>query len=449
MSRVSRRQFISVSIGAAAASRLNAQPRSKSGPRPNLLFILADDLGWADLSCYGRSDYKTPNIDRLASEGVRFTNAYSAAPVCTPTRVGFHTGRYPARLTVGLEEPIQARKALGERINNLGIPHDHPTVASILKGSGYETALVGKWHVGYLPNFGPLRYGYDEFFGIMSGAGDYFTHRDPAGDPDLFEGEVPVERAGYTTDLLTDRAVDYLKRRRSAPFYLSLHYTAPHWPWEGPGDAALGGTLKNGPVGYSAGGSLRTYAEMMKSLDQGVGKVLSVLKTTGQERNTLVIFTSDNGGERFSFNWPFLGQKFNLREGGVRVPAIVHWPGVTRPGTVSDQPVVTMDWTATMIAAAGSRPDSKYPLDGEDLKTVIASKRPKFDRTFFWRTQRQGSVRSGNWKYFREGTNESLHDLSIDEREQANFAEANPEMLTKLRRAFEEWESQMASYPTA
>ena len=193
MGDVSRREFIAGAVGtAASASVAGAQLRSGSKTRPNLLFILADDLGWADLSCYGRPDYKTPNIDRLAFQGLKFTNAYSAAPVCTPTRVGFHTGRYPARLPVGLEEPIQARKMIGDKVNTAGIPNSHPTVSSLIKGVGYETALIGKWHVGYLPNFGPLKYGYDEYFGTMSGAGDYFAHKDPAGDPDLFEGEVAV-----------------------------------------------------------------------------------------------------------------------------------------------------------------------------------------------------------------------------------------------------------------
>lgn len=447
MKQIGRRQFIAGSIGAAAASRSLAQASLRSGTRPNILFILADDLGWADLSCYGRPDYKTPNLDRLASQGMRFTNAYSAAPVCTPTRVGFHTGRYPARLPVGLEEPIAARKAIGEKVKTMGIPHEHPTLSSILKKAGYETALIGKWHVGYLPDFGPLKYGYDEFFGITGGADDYFTHTDPAGEPDLFDGEVAVKRAGYLTDLLTDRAVEYIKRPHKAPFYLSLHHTAPHWPWEGPGDAAISGRLKNGPVGYSAGGSLKVYAEIMKSLDDGIGKVLSALRSAGLEGNTLVIFTSDNGGERFSFNWPFTGQKFDVHEGGVRVPAVVRWPGVTRPKSVSDQPVITMDWTATMIEAAGAVPETGFPLDGEGLAGILGSKRENFERSFYWRTRQQGAMRSGKWKYIREGKVESLHDLSVDEREKANFAETHPEKLSALREQFDLWESKMERYP--
>lgn len=447
MNRVTRRQFVASAIAASAAAELSAQRPTNKESRPNMLFILADDLGWADLSCYGRPDYKTPNLDRLAAQGVRFTNAYSAAPVCTPTRVGFHTGRYPARLPVGLREPILERKELSpEDLASVGIPLEHPTVSSLIKAAGYSTALIGKWHLGYLPHFSPLKSGFDEFFGIMSGAVDHFTHRDMTDTPDLFEGDVPVEKIGYMTDLITERAVQYVRRRHTKPFYLSLHYTAPHWPWEGPGDAAVSRAIKYDSNGFRGGGSLKIYAEMMKSLDAGVGRVLDTLKAAGVERNTLVVFTSDNGGERFSFNWPFRGQKLDLYEGGVRVPAIVRWPGTTRAGAVSDEPVITMDWTATLVAAAGNKPDPNYPLDGDDLAGLLRGESRRSPRNFFWRTKRQGSARSGKWKYLREGKNESLFDLSIDEREQANFAEIEPERLASLRRQFDDWETQMARY---
>ena len=445
MGTVDRRQFIAGAVGAAAVSTLAARSVSAS-ERPNILFILADDMGWGDLSCYGRPDYETPNLDRLAAQGVRFTNAYSAAPVCTPTRVGFLTGRYPARLPVGLEEPIFERTALGDKIKTTGIPLSHPTVSSLIKGAGYDTALIGKWHLGYLPYFSPLKFGFDEFFGNMSGAVDHFSHRDMTNSPDFFEGEVPVERVGYMTDLLTQRAVEYLKRLHKKPFYLSLHYTAPHWPWEGPNDDAVSKAMKYGPGGFRAGGSLQVYAEMMKSLDAGIGRVLDTLRTAKLEKNTLVIFTSDNGGERFSFNWPFTGQKMDLHEGGVRVPAIVRWPGVTSAGKVSDQPAITMDWSATMIAAAGTRPDPNYALDGEDMKTVLSGKGAPFDRTFYWRTARQGAMRSGKWKYIRDGKNESLHDLSVDQREQAEFSSLQPEQLKQMRNDFDAWATQMQKY---
>jgi arylsulfatase A-like enzyme len=447
MKTLTRRQFIGGAVGTAAVAGVVSNFPVSAATRPNILFILADDLGWGDLSCYGRPDYRTPNLDRLAHQGMRFTNAYSAAPVCTPTRVGFLTGRYPARLPVGLMEPITERKELGELVKTIGLSPDHPTVSSLIKAAGYDTALIGKWHLGYLPVFGPLRSGFDEFFGIMSGAGDFFSHKDMAGDADLFENDVPVERAGYITDLLTNRAIEYLARPYKKPFYLSLHYTAPHWPWEGPKDEAFSRKLGLGPEAFRSGGSLKVYAEMMKSLDDGVGKVLDALKKAGLDRDTLVIFTSDNGGERFSYNWPFSGQKMNVREGGIRVPGIVRWPGVTTAGSASDQPVITMDWTATMIAAAGAAPASAYPLDGEDLRPVFSGRRAVYARTFFWRTRSQGAAREGKWKYVREGKNEFLFDLSVDEREQANYKDLEPQVLERLRGEFNKWESGVLAYP--
>ena len=447
MKGVTRREFIAGALATTAITS-NAKGSVSFGSTPNIVFILADDLGWGDLSCYGRPDYKTPNLDKLASQGMRFTNAYSAAPVCTPTRVGFITGRYPARLRVGLEEPIFERNALSpEQLKAYGIPNEHPTVASLIRSAGYSTALIGKWHLGYLPYFGPLKAGYDEFYGNMSGAVDHFTHKDMTDNLDFFEGETAVEKTGYMTDLLTDRAVEYIRRPHKKPFFLSLHYTAPHWPWEGPKDIAVSNAMKYDSTGFRAGGSLKVYAEMMKNLDAGIGRVLNALRHSGHERNTLIIFTSDNGGERFSYNWPFTGQKMDLHEGGIRVPAIVQWPGVTKAGKVTEQPVITMDWTATMIAASGAKPNSAYPLDGQDLREVLAERRPLYDRTFFWRTKRQGAVRHGKWKYIREGKNESLHDLSVDEHEQANFAETRPDELNALRVQFDTWQSQMVKYP--
>lgn len=442
---ITRRSFIGGATAATAAAMLGSSV--KSAGKPNIIFILADDLGAADLSCYGRPEYKTPNIDRLAGEGMRFTNSYSGAPVCTPTRVSFQTGRYPARLPVGLFEPIPGRTQVRDRIATIGIPNGHPTIGSLIKAAGYDTALVGKWHLGYLPEFGPLKRGYDEFFGILSGAGDYFTHKDMEGLPDLWEGEVPVERVGYLTNLLTERAVDFIRKPHKNPFYLNLNYTSPHWPWEGPQDESIARSLKGGYDNWTGGGSLKIYAEMMKNLDANVGRLLATLKTLGLEKNTVVVFNSDNGGERFSYNWPFSGMKLDLREGGIRVPSIFKWPGVVKPGSISHQPVITMDWTATLLSIAAARPDPKYPLDGEDMTATLAGKRPVFNRTFYWRTYRQGAVRSGNWKYIKEGKNDWLHDLSVDEREQADFKESNPAELRMMTRLFSEWEDKMLKYP--
>jgi arylsulfatase A-like enzyme len=450
MPRITRREFVGTALaGAAILPRLSL---SQTPPRPNILFILADDLGYGDLSCYGRPDYQTPNLDLLATQGVRLLNAYSAAPVCTPTRCAFITGRYPARTRIGLEEPLTEKGDLGDKAMILGLPPAHPTIASLLKQNGYETALIGKWHLGYLPNFGPMQSGFEEFFGIMSGAVDFFTHKDMRGDLDFFEGQVPVERIGYMTDMLTRRAVEYISkrgqnRRRTRPFYLSLHYTAPHWPWEGPADQEVSRALGKGYEGFTAGGSLKTYATMMKSLDHGVGEVLKALAQAGLARNTLVIFTSDNGGERFSYHWPFTGQKFSLWEGGIRVPAIVRWPEVVPAGRISNQAAITMDWTATMLALGNAKADPAYPLDGDDLLPVIRGSQATYERTFFWRNSNQDAVLKGRWKYLNDGARESLFDLSVDERERADFRERNPTMFTQLKTQFKTWESTVLPRP--
>jgi arylsulfatase A-like enzyme len=458
--KVTRREFVSTALTGAAITSAALAGAAIAGAGdsvaepvqpPNILFILADDLGYGDLSCYGRPDYQTPHLDRLASQGVRFVNAYSASPVCTPTRCAFITGRYPARTRVGLEEPLTERGDLGEKAKTLGLPPEHPTVASLLKESGYHTALIGKWHLGYLPNFGPVQSGFDEYFGIMSGAVDFFTHKDMRGDGDLYEGKVPVERIGYMTDMLTQRAVEYISKRGKGsgtiPFYLSLHYTAPHWPWEGPRDLQVSRALGRGYDGFTAGGSLRTYAAMMKSLDDGIGEVLRALDRAGLTRNTLLIFTSDNGGERFSYNWPFRGQKFSLWEGGIRVPATVRWPGVVPVGVVTQQSAITMDWTRTMLAVGNARSDSGYPLDGQNLLPVIRGTQPAYERTFFWRTSEQEAALKGHWKYLNDGSAEYLFDLAVDAREQANFRELNPTMFTQLRDEFKNWDSTVLPRP--
>ena len=441
--RFTRREFVKtagagVSVLSTGLATLG-QRRNVIRSRPNFIFILADDLGWGDLSCYGRPDYKTPNLDKLAKQGTRFTNAYSASAVCTPTRCGFITGRYPGRLKVGLEEPLISTN------QSVGLDPNHPTIASLLKTGGYETALIGKWHLGVRPEFGPNAHGFDHFFGILAGAGDYFLHKTGQGVPDLFENLTPVQRTGYLTDLITENAVEYVSRRRQSPFYLSLHYTAPHWPWQSPdgGEVVKFSTSQSEPATMNTGGSLKIYAAMMKSLDDGVGRVLKAVDDAGIANNTLIIFTSDNGGERFSYEWPFSGRKGDVLEGGIRVPAIVRWPRSVPANHVIDQASISMDWTATMLAAAGVAPDSKYPLDGENLLPVLQRTTPVHDRTLFWRMRNQDAVRSGRWKYVRVNNNKYLFDLSTDEREQADFKDKQRAIFDRLEKEFAGWESQM------
>lgn len=382
---ISRRQFLGTAItstvltlgGLSVSSAVAAKQK-----RPNILFILTDDLGWGDIGIYGKT-YQTPNLDQLAREGTRFTNAYAAQTVCTPTRIGFFTGRYPARLPVGLQEPLVDS-------DNVGLPPQHPTIASLLKANGYQTALVGKWHAGFLRNYSPLKSGFDEFFGNYSGAIDYFTHKNESGKLDFYEGEVPVDKPGYATDLYTERAVEFLTRPRNEPFdnaqgepfYLSLHYNAPHWPWERPEDEELSRTFYSSND-ITAGGSKETYAAILKRLDDGVGKVLQALKDSGQADNTIVIFASDNGGEKFSDIGPFQGGKTSLYEGGIRVPTFIRWPGVIQPNQVNNQVLITFDLTATILAATGTSPDPDYPLDGRNLLPVLVGKKPVSPRTLF------------------------------------------------------------------
>jgi arylsulfatase A-like enzyme len=406
-----------------------------------VLFILADDLGYGDLSCYGRPDYETPVLDGLAKQGMKFTSAYAAAPVCTPTRCAFVSGRYPQRLAVGLEEPLTVRSPA------VGIPADVPSIAARLRTAGYATALIGKWHLGWRPEFRPTRYGFDEFFGSLSGALDYFTHVAPdAGEPplpDLWHNEERVTTEGYLTDVFTERAVEYVTRSHDKPFYLSLHYTAPHSPWEGPRDGATADHEDHGGGPMTNGGSLGAYAEMMVSMDRGIGRVLAALRRARRDRDTLVIFTSDNGGERYSFNWPFSFQKLYLYEGGIRVPAIVRWPGVVPAGFVTDQAAITMDWTATILAVAQAEANAAYPLDGESLLPVLTREREAYDRALFWRTNTQAAARIGRWKYVQEGTEDHLYDLGVDLGEKTDLKVRQATAFDDVKQRYAAWAAQM------
>ena len=420
----------------------NAKPS-----RPNIIFIMADDLGWADLSCYGRDDYETPAIDALAAQGMRFTHAYANSAVCTATRVAFMTGQYQYRLPIGLEEPLQGR--------DIGLPPEHPTLPGVLRDNGYRTALVGKWHLGDLPKYCPLKSGFDTFWGIRGGGVDYFTH-ELNGENDLWDGESNIERIGYLTDLLGDRSVEVLEdfARGDAPFFLNLNFTAPHWPWEGPEDQAEALRLKYRvddptdpdpmPIQHWDGGDMATYAAMMRNMDENVGKLTDALDRLGLTDKTLIVFTSDNGGERFAKTWPFTGKKTELLEGGLRIPAIVRWPGIANPGSVSDEPLMTMDWLPTFLAAAGSAPDRGHPSDGIDISAAIAGETLP-ERTLYWRftNHDQRAARRGKHKFLEIGTNSFLFDLVADPMERANLKLREAGVFEALRADWERWNTEM------
>ena len=424
--------------------------------RPNIIFIVADDLGYADLGCYGGRDAVfgpvSPVLDGLAANGLKLTQGYSNSPVCSPTRFGMITGRYQYRLRGAAEEPINSRS---RGSTTLGLPTDHPTLPSLLKASGYQTALIGKWHLGYPPAFGPLRSGYDEFFGPMSGGVDYFTHCDSTGRHDLWFGEEDKQEDGYLTDILSKRAVDYVermaelqKKEDDTPFFLSLHYTAPHWPWETRDDAAKAPNIKNNLFDL-AGGNIHVYRRMIHHMDEGIGWIMDALKKHGMADNTLVVFTSDNGGERFSDNWPLVGGKMDLTEGGIRVPWIAHWPAVIAKGGESTQLCMTMDWSATMLDAAGVAAHPDYPLDGVSLMPVLKDAKQTFRRPLHWRMNHRGqeALRDGDWKYLKVDGNEYLFNIPGDERERANLAKKEPERLAAMRADWQAWNATMPAIP--
>jgi len=435
MNLMTRRELL-----AATAAAALAQAQSPAPP-PNLVYIMADDLGYADLSCYGRRDYSTPNIDRIAAGGMQFMQAYANSAVCSATRTALITGRYQYRLPVGLEEPIAGNR-------NVGLPPDHPTLPSLLKKTGYGTTLIGKWHLGSLPDFGPLKSGYDHFWGFRGGGLDYFTHKSgPANTntDDLWDQDTKVHENGYLTDLFGDRAVESINEYTKAktPFFLSLHFNAPHWPWEAPGDEAESQRIKS--LADFDGGSLQTYARMVGEMDLQVGRVLQALDAAGIANNTIVVFTSDNGGERFADTWPFTGKKTELLEGGLRIPALVRWPGHIAPRSKTQQVAISMDWMPTFLALAGAQPDPAYPMDGMSLVAALTQNAAPVSRKLFWRYKNnaQQAVRDGDFKWLLIAGNTFLFNVVTDPLERANLKLREPDVYRKLVAEYEAWNATM------
>ena len=416
--------------------------------QPNIVFILADDMGYGDLGCYGHPTAKTPVIDRLAREGVRFTQHYANGPECSPTRTAFLTGRYQQRAG-GLEcaigtgnvgrydDAIRLAKA-----RQLGLPAKQVVLPSALKKPGYSSGVFGKWHLGYEPQFNPLEHGWDDFFGYMGGNVHYFNHRELSDLHVLYRGRLPVYEEGYMTHLITDSSLDFIERNKDRPFFLFISHETPHFPFQGPGDEKKQVDKSNWTEPDA-----KTYVAMLEDLDGEVGRVLAALKKHQLEKKTLVVFVSDNGGFARAANMgPLSGAKSTTLEGGIRVPLIMRWPGRIKPGTTSSQVSATFDLTRSILNLAGAKVPAEQ-LDGFDLVEHITTGRKDFSRTLFWRGKRGertwSAVRSGDLKYVRkvEGeTSEWLFDLGSDIAEKNDLGKSRPGELRRLKKLLADWE---------
>jgi arylsulfatase A-like enzyme len=403
--------------------------------KPNVVLILTDDIGYADFGCYGAKDIKTPNVDKLAKQGVRFTDFYSNGPVCTPTRAGLMTGRWQQR--VGLEWAIFP----GQR--DPGLPTSEVILARMLKNAGYATGLFGKWHLGYKPEFSPIAHGFDEFFGLKSGNVDHYSHKERIGDLDWYEGDKLADAKGYSTDIITERAVQFVRKNAKRPFFMYVPYNAAHWPFQPPNKP---GDIREDKTWYD--GTRKEYAAMVERIDLGVGKIMDELDKSGIADSTVFIFTNDNGGERLSDNRPFFHRKATLWEGGIRVPCVIRWKeGKIPAGTDTRQVAISMDLAATILSACEVKPPEGRKLDGIDLLNLIRHDNAE-TRTLYWRIDRkdrsQKAVRHGNWKWLRDGVIELVYDLEKDPGERQDLYQSQQEKAAALRKLHEDWEAEMA-----
>jgi len=437
-----------LAVVCATASVVGAQP---SAARPNIVFMLADDLGYGDLASFGAKDVRTPHLDSLGRDGVRFTNAYANGAECTPSRTAILTGRHPQRAG-GMECPIGTGNVgrydeairLRER-NDLGLPPRMAVLAPGLKSAGYATAIVGKWHMGYEPKFNPLDQGFDRFFGILGGNVDFYRHRELSELPVLLRDRAPVQAEGYMTDLLRDEALGFIREQRSdRPFFLYLSFTAPHFPFQPPG-------RPNDPMPTAEQwmkGTRKDYVAMIENMDAAVGAVLEALKARGLDRNTLVVFASDHGAMLPGSNAPWRDFKETLFEGGIRTPVLARWPARLPSNLVDDRVWTLMDLTASFLHVAGARVPAGITLDGLPVLADVAEGRPTAARDFFWRARRGDrtwrAVRSGPLKLVsREDAGrreEWLFDLDRDPQEKDDLAPQRAGVAQRLRDLLAAWE---------
>ena len=422
----------------------SAHAQQAAPAKPNVVLIITDDVGYGDIGSYGAPDIKTPNIDSLAKDGVRLTDFY-AAPQCTPTRAALISGRYQQRFR--LEAAMGSPKtAAGET----GLPARGYSLPQLLKDNGYATGLVGKWHLGYKPEFSPNAHGFDSFFGFKSGYIDYYQHTNSDGDSDLFENETPVHVEGYMTDLITERSVRFIDEHASRPFFLEVTYNAAHWPFQVPDHPSVAANHGRFVQPEEADTATRQdYIAILERADQGIGQILQALKRRGLDRNTLVIYMQDNGGEWLSRNAPLFNRKGTVWEGGIRVPAIFRWPGRLPAGKTSSQVGIVQDVTASILAATGTPVPARARPDGINLLPILDGRSALGERTLFFRftigTTRQLAVRQGSWKLLVDGEKRYVFDLSKDIGEHNNLTSQRQDIARKLRPLIAAWEKDVDS----
>jgi arylsulfatase A-like enzyme len=415
-----------------------------AGAQPNVVLIMTDDLGWADLTSYGAPDIRTPNIDSLARDGVRMTDFYSNGVLCSPTRAGLISGRYQQRYGLETALPSQTQAQTQPR----GLEANGLTLPQLMKDAGYATALVGKWHLGYQPDQSPNAHGFDYFFGLKSGYHDFYTHNSGDGNADLWENDRAVAVEGYTTDLITERSLRFIEQHSGEPFFIDVAYNAPHWPYQPPHHPSVAAGNARHVMPQDPETSTRAdYIAMVEHMDAGVGQILAKLDDLGLRDNTIVIFTNDNGGEWLASGGPLFNRKMTVWEGGIRVPTLIRWPGHIAPGTVSDQVGITMDLSASLVAVAGSRRAADAQFEGMNLFPILEGRAPEVERTLFWRStsyqHRQRAVRSGDWKLVVDGGHVFLYDVRRDLGERNDLAKYRQDVAQRLRPLLAAWETEV------
>lgn len=405
---------------------------------PNIILIMADDLGYGDIGCYGSETIQTPVLDKMASEGIKFTDYHSNGAVCTPTRAALMTGNYQQR--AGLEGVIYAQ--MGKRM--YGISQSEKTMAEYFREAGYTTGAFGKWHLGYNPEFNPVHHGFDEFYGYLSGNVDYISHRDGIGLYDWWQNADTCYEEGYVTDLITNHALEFLEENRDNPFFLYLPHEAPHYPYQGRNDKADRLPGEKFPALGSRPDKKQAYKEMVEIMDENIGRVFNKLKELGLENNTLVLFCSDNGATNIGSNGVLNGFKTSLWEGGHRVPAIAWYPEKIEAGKTTSATILSMDILPTFLSVIGESPQENP--DGIDFSGLMFNDRKPDDRAVFWRYRNQWVARKADWKYLKIEHNEYLFNLKDDLQEQNNLIEREPAKLEELKLLLEQWEKEMDNY---